>query len=214
MKWSADIAYAVGLITTDGSLSNDGRHIIFRSSDPQLLETFKKCLSLSNKISLTKHDLWATRPAYKLQFGNVKFYRWLNKIGLYSNKTKTISSLKINKKYFPDFLRGHLDGDGSIATYEDRSLTKINPKYIYIRLQVRFQSASKKHIYWLQKEVEKLMNVKGFITYQKPREYQTIGAWRLVFAKKKSIVLLRRIYYKEELPCLIRKREIAYKFVR
>jgi len=27
MIWSADFAYAVGLLTTDGSLSIDGRHI-------------------------------------------------------------------------------------------------------------------------------------------------------------------------------------------
>jgi hypothetical protein len=38
--WSAELAYIIGLLTTDGNLSNDGRHIIMRSSDLQLLNTF------------------------------------------------------------------------------------------------------------------------------------------------------------------------------
>lgn len=33
ITWSPEIAYAVGLLTTDGSLSIDGRHIDFTSKD-------------------------------------------------------------------------------------------------------------------------------------------------------------------------------------
>lgn len=36
VKWSPKIAYAVGLITTDGSLSKDGRHIDLTSKDRRL----------------------------------------------------------------------------------------------------------------------------------------------------------------------------------
>lgn len=50
IKWSPEIAYAVGLIATDGCLSIDGRHLDFTSKDIQLLETFKKCLELKSKI--------------------------------------------------------------------------------------------------------------------------------------------------------------------
>ena len=46
IKWSPDFAYAVGLLTTDGSLSKDGRHISFTSKDLQLAKLFKKCLKL------------------------------------------------------------------------------------------------------------------------------------------------------------------------
>ncbi|PIP23436.1 MAG: hypothetical protein COX36_03420, partial [Candidatus Nealsonbacteria bacterium CG23_combo_of_CG06-09_8_20_14_all_38_19] len=50
IRWSPKLAYIVGLLATDGSLSIDGRHIDFTSKDVQLLKTFKKCLGLKNKI--------------------------------------------------------------------------------------------------------------------------------------------------------------------
>jgi len=75
-KWTTNIAYAIGLLTTDGNLSKDGRHINMRSSDVQLLKTFKKCLNLSGKIARSKNDgCWATKPSYRVQFSNVQFYR-------------------------------------------------------------------------------------------------------------------------------------------
>jgi len=32
-KWTPDLAYAVGLLVTDGNLSGDGRHITLRSKE-------------------------------------------------------------------------------------------------------------------------------------------------------------------------------------
>ena len=39
-NWSAELAYAVGLIATDGCLSKDKRHIDFTSKDKELIKTF------------------------------------------------------------------------------------------------------------------------------------------------------------------------------
>lgn len=50
MRWSADLAYAVGLISTDGNLSKDGRHFDFTSKDLDQIKNFKKILKLKNKI--------------------------------------------------------------------------------------------------------------------------------------------------------------------
>jgi len=55
-KWTPKLAYIIGLLTTDGNLSKDGRHITMRSSDVQLLKTFKKCLNLPYKIVQSKND--------------------------------------------------------------------------------------------------------------------------------------------------------------
>jgi len=38
--WSADLAWAVGLITTDGNLARDGRHLSVSSKDRDLLRSF------------------------------------------------------------------------------------------------------------------------------------------------------------------------------
>jgi len=41
-EWTPELAYVVGLLTTDGNLSKDGRHIAIKSADLQLLRTIKK----------------------------------------------------------------------------------------------------------------------------------------------------------------------------
>ena len=37
MQWNHDFAYAIGLITTDGNLSPDGRHINLTSKDEEII---------------------------------------------------------------------------------------------------------------------------------------------------------------------------------
>ena len=53
--WSPQLAYVVGLIVTDGSLSKDMRHINFVSTDLQLITLYKKLLKLKNVIGIKKH---------------------------------------------------------------------------------------------------------------------------------------------------------------
>ena len=211
-QWSPELAYVIGLLTTDGCLSGDGRHITMRSSDFQLIKDFRGCLNLSNKISKTFDSGWSNNPSYKIQFGNVQFYRWLLKIGLFPAKTYTIGAIKIPDKYFRDFLRGHLDGDGSVWAYKDYYNIRKNPKYIYNRLFIRFISASEIHIKWLNRKINKLIFIKGHIWERKPaRPDQTTSIHEIKFAKKESIKLLKWIYYQENLPCLKRKRVVAEK---
>ena len=213
-EWTPELAYVIGLLTTDGNLSKDGRHITMRSSDIQLLKTFKKCLNLPYKIVQSRNEKWAKKPCYRVQFSSVQFYRWLLKIGLFPAKTYTIGPLTIPDEYFRDFLRGHLDGDGSVFTYEDYWNVFKNPKYIYTRLYTYFKSASKIHIDWLRENIIKLLNIKGHVNEEGPqRSYQTTSMWKLKFAKKDSIKLLSWLYYSPHVPCLKRKRRITEKFI-
>jgi len=214
-KWDPDLAYAVGLLTTDGSLSKDGRHISLTSSDKKLIRTFLKCLHKTNKISLNPRSKLSKKTCYRTQIGDVVFYDWLKKIGLSPNKSLIIGALKIDKKYFPDFLRGHLDGDGSVIYYKDTYNTKIKEKYVYERLFVLFRSASKKHIEWMRKVIYKLKCVHGSLSFS--RSKTQIGQSKmstLKFSTKESKILLNWIYYKQNLPCLDRKYKIGKKFLK
>jgi len=196
VKWSPEIAYAVGLITTDGCLSNDGRHIIMTSSDIPQLKTFKKCLNLSNKISETKNYGWAKKPAYRVQFGNIILYKWLLNIGLMPNKTKRVGILKIPDKYFFDFLRGHIDGDGYIKKYQDPVYPNSQ------RLYTHFFSARLGHLKWVQNKLKHLLDIGGYIQKFK-------GEFGLTFAKKESLKLLSKLYFNPNAPCLKRKYKIV-----
>jgi len=49
IQWSSNFAYAIGLLTTDGNLSKDGRHLNLTSKDKDLINIFKGCLGIKNK---------------------------------------------------------------------------------------------------------------------------------------------------------------------
>lgn len=192
-EWSANLAYVVGLITTDGCLYNDGRHIDFTSQDVQLIKTFKKCLKIDNKIGFKKNG-YSEKKYPHIQFGDVNFYNWLVSIGITAQKSKTIASLKIPKRFFFDFLRGHFDGDGSCYCYWDKRWVSSFMFYLY------FYSASENHIKWLQTKIKESSGVAGKIG-----KNEEDGVYRLKFAKKEGKILISKMYYREKLPCLQRK---------
>ena len=63
---------------------------------------------------------------------------------------------------------------------------------------IRFISASPEFLKWLQKKIEKQSSIKGGVKV-------ATRAWMLEFAKTESKKLIKRIYYKEKIPCLLRK---------
>ena len=191
-RWSANLAYAIGLIATDGSLSKDGRHIDLTSKDLEQLQNFAKILSLNNKISSKSSSYNPQGLYWHIAFGNVIFYRFLLKIGLTPAKSKTIGAILIPDKYFADFLRGSLDGDGYTYSYWD-------PRWrSSFSLYTGFVSASLKHLEWISDQVERLYELRGKIKF-------SARAYSLVYAKKASVALLNKIYYKKGLICLTRK---------
>ncbi len=192
IRWSAKLAYVVGLIASDGCLSNDRRHIDFTSKDLEQVQTFARLLKLNNKIGTKGISRKDGQLYYRIEFGNVNFYRFLLKIGLTPNKSKTIGILLIPDKYFIDFLRGSFDGDGHSYSYWD-------PRWkSSFQLYIGFSSASLKHIEWLQSKIESLYNLRGNVK-KGNRSFQ------LEFAKYSSLLLIEKIYYKKGLPFLTRK---------
>lgn len=193
IKWSPNFAYAIGLLTTDGCLSKDGRHIDLTSKDREQLENFLQCLKSKNKISF-KHS-GSSKKHLRVQLGDIIFYKFLLKIGLMPCKTKIIKEIKIPQKYFFDFLRGHFDGDGTFYSYWD---PRWRSSYMFYTVLV---SASKNHIQWLQKSIYKFLKIKGHIT-----KSVNDSVYQLKYAKTESLRLLSKLYYNFGVICLSRKR--------
>ncbi len=191
--WSPKMSYVVGLLTTDGNLSKDKRHIEFTSKDLQLLKIFKENLGLKNKIGF-KIGGYSKKRYPRIQFGNVVLYDWLTKIGLMPKKSKMMGKITVPDKYFFDFLRGHFDGDGSCYSYWDK---RWHSSFMFY---TSFLSASEKHIVWLRNNVEKLAKIKGYLS-----KVQKDGVYQLKYAKEESRILISKMYYKENLPHLKRK---------
>lgn len=194
MKWNSDLAYAVGLITTDGNLSKDGRHIIFTSKDLDQINNFQKSLGINHKINVKKGGYSKTKKYFFVQFSNVKFYRFLISIGLKPNKSKSLQEILLPDKFFPDFLRGHLDGDGYSYSYWDKRWPNS------FRLYSVFISASKQHLEWIQEKILTLYEIRGSL------KFSGRSVYHLVYSKHSSLKLLDLIYYSSSVLSLERKK--------
>ncbi len=200
IQWTPKLAYVVGLIATDGCLYNNGRHINFTNKDLELIETFKLCLGINNKISTKFSGFKKSSPCYYVQFGDVSFYQFLIEIGLTPAKSKTMGAIKIPDIYLPDLLRGLHDGDGSFHSYHD---PRWPTSFLYY---LSFVSASKSHVAWIQSTIQRILGVKGHSLYPpKPRQ-----VYQLKYAKQEAIKIINYMYYNRNVPCLERKRKKIY----
>jgi len=198
-EWSRRLAYAVGLITTDGNLAKDARHMTFVSKDLDLVKTFSQCLEIKNKISLKRGGFTNSQIAYFVQFTNVKFYKFLLKIGLMPAKSKILKQMKIPNKYFFDFLRGHFDGDGTFYSYWDKRWKSSFMFYL------SFASASLAHIVWLRKKINELLDVQGEL-----KKFPYGGVYKLNYAKKEGVVVIKKMYANSASLRLERKYKKVY----
>ncbi len=195
IKWSPEFAYAIGLLTTDGNLSPDGRHIVLVSNDREQLMNLRDCLNIENKIG--RHvSGGGFNNGFRVQFGDVNFYKFLLGIGLMPNKSKILGELDIPDKYFFDFLRGHADGDGTFYSYWD---PRWRSSFMFYTV---FLSASRKHIDWVRHILNRRLKIKGHVT-----KSINDSVYALKYAKADSLKLLPKMYYDTEVVCLSRKRK-------
>lgn len=193
-KWSPELAYAVGLITTDGSLSKDGRHIDFTSQDVELAHLYRKCLGIQHIAIGYKKNSISGKRCSRIQFGDIHFYGWLEQIGLTQRKSLTLGPIAIPDKFFFDFVRGCFDGDGSIYSFWD---TRWRDSFMFY---IAFASGSRKFVEWLREKIRLSVGIKGHISASAGE-----NTLQLRYAKRESLILFQRMFYEKNLPCLRRK---------
>ena len=192
--------YTVGLIATDGNLSKNGRHINITSKDEEHMLMVRKALMLKNKLTKKSRGGAKIKEYSFLQFGDVKFYKFLLFIGLTPKKSLILKEIKVPKIYFADFLRGVIDGDGSIHTW-------IHPTNKNEQWALRIFSASEKFVQWLQLEIKSLFGAEGKIHISKRAKNSTL--YQLKFGKFATKQILFECY---NTNCLALKRKKALAF--
>lgn len=191
--WRPELAYAVGLLATDGCLARNQKLIDLTSKDREQLENFVRCLGVPFPIV---NKVGGNGKTYlRVQFKSVYFYDFLLSVGLTPAKSKTIGVLAIPQDLFWDFLRGAYDGDGSSYAYWDR---RWRSSYMFY---TEFVSASKRHVDWLQREIYVRLGIRGHITHGRGA-----STYQLKYAKAESLKLLRKMYPTRGSVCLSRKR--------
>jgi hypothetical protein len=100
---------------------------------------------------------------------------WLIRLGLTPAKSLTLGSVAVPDEYFADFLRGCIDGDGSIVTYVDRYNTFKSPAYVYTRLFVSIVSATPRFVERLRAMIHRLRGLSGSLTVKRAAGSATSG---------------------------------------
>lgn len=190
---ACDLWYIAGLITTDGCLSSDGRHIDITSKNRKFLVDVRKALGVINKIG-KKFGMKGYR-AYRLQMGNRYLYDFLLSIGLKQRKSLALDKLTVPRQYAHEFVRGVIDGDGCIRRW-------IHPTNHREQWSLRIYSGSPRFLEWLHRFIETTFGVRGRIH----RETETK---RILKYGKMAARNISRLCYYNGCLCLERKRRLA-----
>lgn len=183
----SDLWYIVGYIATDGSLSIDKRHINITSKDRKHLYLIRNALGLKNKIGRKTRSSEKKKIYSQLQIGDVSFYRYLEQLGFAPRKSLTLGSINIDEKFFGDFLRGVIDGDGCITTWIHK--TNNHPQW-----SLRIFNASPLFIKWLDNLIKKHFNVRSKYYCRKEKSKEN-PIYILKFGKITGIKIFEKIYY-------------------
>lgn len=128
---SQNVHYILGWIYTDGALRDNLKQnfsIELQEKDRCMVEYIKESLQADNPIYTTD------KPSSILTIHDAGIYDSLSDLGLRQNKSKTLAYPDwVNNLYFFDFVRGVIEGDGSVIFHCDDS---------YVSFSVGFYGSS------------------------------------------------------------------------
>ncbi|HHP5633491.1 hypothetical protein ACS2JV_26575 [Bacillus cereus group sp. BceL102] len=157
---SREFFYILGLLLTDGAIQENDR-VSIGLTDLDVIEWIARTIELKTVIhkSVRKSNIVAGRelkkpskPVYRIAFLNKEVAQILRGYGLEPNKTHTLKFPIIPDEFMPDFLRGVLDGDGTISVYEYKNKNSYGYKYA-----ISYASASFDFIKAVKESIENLI---------------------------------------------------------
>ena len=116
-------AYILGFLYADGCNTEKSITLSLKSCDKHILESINNELSSNRPLKLLqysqKNNNWSDQ--YELSITNKYMAMQLSKLGMVKNKSLVLTFPEwIDDKLIPSFLRGYMDGDGTIGRYECR----------------------------------------------------------------------------------------------
>lgn len=180
IKW-----YLVGLIASDGCLDKKNKRVEITLKDYEFFDKLKRLINIPNKIGTRIFK--SGEKAHYIRISDKSFYDFLLSVGLTPTKSFTIGELKIPDEYFGDFLRGEIDGDGSIGKYIKKGSNNIH-------WTLRIYSASDLFISWIHKKIEELYGIRGK-KYIRKANGNRKELFILEYGKISAQKLLKIIYY-------------------
>lgn len=115
---SAEKAYWIGWIISDGSITNQKEknkfqlELTIKAEDEEILHLLEQDLGVKNKVYPSQKGIYK-----RFSLGCKQIVLDLETIGITQNKTFTVKVPNFNKKFNSAFLRGLFDGDGGFSHY-------------------------------------------------------------------------------------------------
>jgi len=130
------MAYVLGYFVADGCLGvAKGRKkpytFSITSIDTPHLYKMRNAMGSNHKISV-KFNGDHSCKAHQIQFRNQNVALDLIKLGITPRKTSGLQPIKVPNKYFPDFVRGFFDGDGSVFIYTVNGVPQIKGNFVCV----------------------------------------------------------------------------------
>lgn len=186
-------AYFLGFIFADGCVSNNEFFLDINEKDIKILHIFREKICSNCKIATRKKgNSMMSRIAIK----NKEFCDSLKQYGIIDNKTKQTKNLPkslIPRKFYRDFLRGLVDGDGWVIRTKE-NLYKIGFVTQYYSTAMDF--AEMLNSLLEEKWKNKIITPKN--------KYAVVNIQKQSLVKQVALVL-----YKDNKICLSRKFQMA-----
>jgi len=146
LSWSHDLAYLVGMIASDGCMLPPWA-VQVSNTDFEYMQNAVDIIHerVNPKRIVIHKEVRGDKCYYTIKANLRRLYMFLQRVGLTPRKSLTMPALDIPDKYFPDFLRGEVDGDGCIS--------KTN-KHIEI------SSGSREFLHWLFSKIKANVGIK------------------------------------------------------
>lgn len=205
--------YLLGAFLTDGCMKSD--RVCLSSKDRDWLESIKDLICKDLKI---KKD---GKNCYRLSIYNKIIREWLFSHGCIPNKSLILSVPKVPEQFLPDFLRGCIDGDGTIAHKQYKRM-RGSKESLFYSTHYSLTSASKDFVDGICSILQnnklnyslivsrpgtKKSKIDGRIINHKNNIYYITGGHRSAFK------FLNWVYYPNHKLSLSRKKDIANKII-
>lgn len=194
--------YLLGVMMTDGCIDLHGRHrkFIITSKDIDWLELIRDVISPTRPIHKSKN-------CFRLEANSKLVTDWLMSYGCLPTKSLSLSiAKKIPPAYIPHFLRGVIDGDGSVSLFT-YSKKKNGRTYRYKNSTVYICSGSKTFITQIAALIDSCQQNINYSMVEIKRPASEINGWplpantywRIQFTSKNCIKMLDFCYQSNEL---------------
>lgn len=157
---SEESAYFLGLLYADGTIRKDRNEIALdlQAGDYDLVEKFH--LFMENTNTIREHVISRNGKEYKSfisSFSSTKVKTDLGKLGCVPQKSLILTcptEEQVPQKFFRDFVRGYIDGDGHLRFKEDESRYELIIAGTY-----DFLSGIEKRMGWEKGNIHKQGNI-------------------------------------------------------